>query len=236
MLVRGDLGMGGQQQRVSGRLLGHVAHAAQTGQLVRGHTPAHPVTAIQNGVFTHAVKQQRGGAIHQDAAAYLVVPVIIVRKPAQRSLHPTDEHRYARICFVDAVAVHRDRAVGTQAGTSAGGVHVGIAPFAGYGIVVDHAVDDPGGNQETQLWPSKALERFRAVIFRQAEHRHAVACGLQHPANDGVTEGGMIHICLAYGVDKIGRIPSPLSNLLRRNGQKRAWHRGAPPVIEMRLL
>ena len=54
-LVRGDLGMRGQEQRIPGGLLGHVAHAAQLGQLIRGHAAAHPVAAVQNGVFPHTV-------------------------------------------------------------------------------------------------------------------------------------------------------------------------------------
>ena len=159
-----------------------------------------------------------------------------MRKAAQRGLHPADEHRHAGVGLVDAVAVHRDRAVGAQAGTSAGSVYVGISALAGHGIVVDHAVNHTGGDQKAEPWSSKALERLRAAVFRQTEYGHTVSRRLQHPADDGVPEGGMVHICLAYDVDKIRRVPAQLGNLLRCDGQKRAWHRGAPPMIEMRPL
>ena len=137
---------------------------------------------------------------------------------------------------MDAVAVHRDRAVGTQARTPAGGVHVRISPLARDGVVIDHAVDHAGGDQKAELWLAEALERLRAVVFRQTEHGHTVSRRLQHPADDGVPEGGVVHICLAYDVDKIRRVPAQLGNLFGRDGQKRAWHHGAPPWIEMRPL
>ena len=184
------------------------------------HAARHPVAAVQNGLFAHAVHQQRRGAVHQNAVAHLIVPVVVVGKAAQGRLNAADQHRHAGISLVNAVAVDRNRPIGAQARLPARGVYIGIAALFRDRIVVHHAVDHAGGNQKAKLGLTEALESLGAVILRQAQHGHMVARVFQHAPDDRVPKGRMIHIGLANHIQKIRRVPAALGNLLGRNGQK----------------
>ena len=218
--ILGYLVVGGYHDSILRGLLGHVADTAELHQLMGRHATAHPVAAVDDGLFTHAVHQQRGGAVHQHAAANLIIPVIVMGKTTQRSFHAADEHRHAGIGFVDAVAINGHCSVRAHPCFAAGCVGILVAPLFGGGVVVHHAVNDAGGHQKTQLGLAKATKILCTVIFGQAQHGNAVSGMFQHAADDGMSKRGVIHIGFAHHIDKIRRIPAPLLHICHGNRQK----------------
>lgn len=94
--------------------------------------------------LAHAIDQQVGPAILEDAAPDLVRPVIIVGKAAQAGFDAADDQRDLAKLFADQVAVADQRPVRALAAVSAGRIAVVAAPLAGGRIIVDHRVDDAG--------------------------------------------------------------------------------------------
>ena len=159
--------------------------------------------------------------------AHPIVPVIIVGEAAQAGLHPADENRHILVGLPDAVAVDHRGPVGAHAGLAAGGIGVLLAALFRHGVMVDHAVNDPGGHQEAQARTSKTPEGALVLPGRKAQHGHPIACLLQNPADDGMPEGGMIHIRVTADEDKVRRVPAKGVHFLRGNGQKAVVHADA---------
>ena len=60
------------------------------------HAAVEGVGHFDDGVLPHAEHEQIGLGIHQDRAADPVVPVVIMREPAQAGLDAADHDRHMR--------------------------------------------------------------------------------------------------------------------------------------------
>ena len=160
--------------------------------------------------------------------AHAVAPVVVVREPAQRRLHPADDDGHLAVRLMDAVAVDDGGAVGAQTGLAAGGVEVLRAGLFGCGVVVDHGIDVARGDHEAVLRTTEAHEIRCIVKIRLAEHAHAVARVLQHARDDGVAKRGVIDVRVPRDHHKIRLLPAPREHLLARHRQKLSGHTRPP--------
>ena len=207
LLVPRDLLHRFDEQVVLQRLFAQDA-GARNARLTERQAGLQPFGRRLNRVLTHAVDQQIRAAVHQDRVAHPVVPVVVVREPAQRGLHAADEYRHAAIGLPDAVAVDDRGAVGPPAAHAAGRIHVLRAALFGHGVVIDHAVDHARHHQKAQPRPAEALELLAGVVLRLGQHGYPVPGVLQHPRDDGQAERGMIHVRVAGDEHKIRLLPA----------------------------
>ena len=229
--LAGDAFLGGRNLNAAAQRGGSsVADAAHLGAFPCGCAAAHPVRRDENGTLAHAEHQQVCAAVHKHAAANGIVPVIVVSKPAKGSFHAADGDRNIAECLTDQVAVYNQRAVGALGALAAWGVHVGRTALFRGGIVIDHAVNHAGGNEEAVIRPAKTLEVRGVLPVRLSENGYAVTGSLKRTGNDGRTKGGMIDICVADDIDKIRRVPAALGHVLCccRRKKKAIRHKHAP--------
>ena len=189
------------------------AHAAHLGTFPDGRAAAHPIRRDEDGAFAHAEHQQIRAGIHQNARPNGVIPVIVMREAAERSLHAADGDGNIAVGLANQAAIDIDRAIRPLGRLAAGGIHIGGTAALGGGIMVHHAVNHAGGDEKTIVGTAEALEIIRIFPIRLGEHRDVIARGLERADNDGRAEGRMIHICVAADVDKIRRVPAALAHI-----------------------
>jgi hypothetical protein len=74
---------------------------------------------LPDGALAHAEDQQIGLAVHQDRAAHLVRPVVVVGDAAQRGLDAAEDDRHVAEGLATALGVDHRGAVGALAGVAA---------------------------------------------------------------------------------------------------------------------
>ena len=195
--------------------------------------PAHPFGDAEDRSLAHAEHQHVRAAVDQNRVAHAVVPVVVVREAAQRSLDAADGDGHVGICLANAVAIDDRRAVGAPAGLAAGGIGVLAARLLRGGVVVDHRVDDAGGDQEADLRPAKPAEVLAGVPVRLRQHRHAIAGAFEHARDDRQPKRRMIDVGVAGHIDEVGRVPAALAHFPPCDGEKVMIH-GIPPLLRRR--
>src|SRR5699024_11074267 len=141
-------------------------------------------------------------------------------KAAQGRLHTAEQYWHIAVSLTDAVGVDDGGAVRAHARPAAGGIYVAVAGLFRHGVVVDHGVDDPGGDEKAEAWAAKALKVLTGMPVRLRQHGHAVTGLFQHAGDDGQPEGGVIDVGVAGDVDKVRRVPAPRAALGQGDGQK----------------
>ena len=163
-----DLFVRGQKNTAVICFAAHVANAADIRKFSRIHTMGKPTGAFKDGCFTHAIHQQRCTGIHQNGMAHLVIPVIVMRKAPERRFHSTNQDGHIPIGLTNAVAVYNIRPVRPHACFAAGGVGIVMAALFRHGIMINHAVDDTGGDQKPKLWTAEPFESAVILPRRKA--------------------------------------------------------------------
>ena len=137
---------------------------------------------------------------------------------AEAGLHTTDDDGYVLISLADQVAVDHRGVVGPLARDPAGGVGVRFSVVLEDGIVVHHGVHVPAHDQKAQPGPAQDRDGSRVLPVGLGDDAHAIPRALQHPGDDGVAEGGVIHVGVADDVDEIADVPSPLLHIFFADG------------------
>ena len=200
---------GGRHGEVD-QLLGlcEVDRSAHVADLANGHASVEQTGDAKKDILAHAVGQEVGAAIHENGAAHLVVPVIVMRKAAERRLKTADHDRHVAKGLANAVAVHDHGAVGALAHHASGGVIVKAALLAGGGVMRHHAVDVAGRDEKAETGLSEFPEGVAAFVIGLGENGHAEAGVLQHAGDDGHAKGGVVHVGVTRDVYKVGSIPA----------------------------
>ena len=196
------------------------AGAAHVADLRRARPLPEPPGDLGHAALAHAVGEQVGAAVLEDAAAHGVVPVVIMRKAAQGGLDPADDHRRVGKGLSGAVAVNDDGAVGAAAALPAGGIEVVAAPLFGHGVVGDHRVEIAGVDQHGEARPAHGAEGVRRVPVGLGEDGDAEPRLFQHAADDRGAEGRMIHIGVARDQQKVIPVPAAGDQVVAADGQK----------------
>ena len=197
---------------------GAVHGAVQEGQIVDGEAGVQGVGHLHNGPLPHAVEQQVRLGVQEDGALHLVAPVVVVGQPPETGLHAADEDGHVLVGLADQVAVDHRGVVGPLARDPAGGVGVHFPVVLEDGVVVHHGVHVPAHDQKAQPGPTQDVDGRRVFPVGLGDDAHAIPRVLQHPGDDGVAEGGVVHVGVADHVDKIALVPSPGFHILFADG------------------
>ena len=127
--------------------------------------------------------------------------------------------------LADQVAVDHGGVVRALAGDAAGGVGVGFTAVLAHGVVVDHGVHVSGADQIAQARRAENIDRIRVPPVRLGADCHLISGAFQHTADDGVAEGGVVHIGVADDVDEIRLLPAQGVHFRPADGKKAAHHR-----------
>jgi len=74
--------------------------------------------------------------------------------------------------------------------------------------MVDHGIHVARGHQKSQPRFSKHRDALPVLPVWLGDDPHLVSAGLQQAADDGVSEGGMVHIGIPDHIDKIALLPA----------------------------
>ena len=206
-----------QEHRALRRFIGNDRRAADAAQ---GLAVAQAVCGLERCALAHAVDKDIRARVENDAPADLIVPVIVMREPAQRGLHPAEQDGDAGERLPRAVGVHGAGAVGPQPGLTAGGIEILAAALFRRRIVRDHAVEIARADENAELGPPHRRKHGGVVPRGLREHRHAVARVLEQPPDDGRAERRVIDISVARHEQYIVPVPATREHILARDGQK----------------
>ena len=206
-----------QDHRALRRFVGDDCRAADAAQRF---SVAQAVCGLERCALTHAVDENVGTRIENDAAAHLIVPVIVMRKPAERGLHPAEQDRDAGERLPRTVGVNSAGAVGPQPGLSSRRVKILAATLFRRRIVRHHAVQIACADENAELRPPHRFKRRGVVPRGLREHRHAVARVLEQPPDDGRAERRVIHVGVARHEQYIIPVPAAREHIRARYGQK----------------
>src|SRR5882762_4381945 len=103
-----------------------------------------------------------------------------------------DRNRLVRFAY--ALRIDDDTAIGTFTPEATGGVGIIAAHAPVRGVAIDHRIHIAAGHAEEQTRRTQGLEVARAAPVRLRDDPYFKTLRLQHPANDGHSEAGMIDI------------------------------------------
>ena len=198
----------------------HVAGAVHVGDLLHGEAARKRICDLDDLPFPHAVNEKICARIRKDAAAHLIIPVIVMRKTPEARLDAADDDRHAAVCLPHTVRINDRCAVRALPRFAAGRVSVARAALFRGGVMVHHGIDVSRADEERKARPAKAAELLRAVPVRLGDDAHRIAVALQHAADDRRAETRMIHVCVADDVYEIKLPDAARGKLLSRGGQE----------------
>ena len=203
--------------------LGIGAHAGMAG----GHTGAPHVgdllhrgaggeagQDLHRGPLPHAIGQDVRLGVKEDGAAHLVLPVVVVGEAAQAGLQAADDDGDVPKDLPHPVGVHHGGVVGAQPRPPSGGVGVVVAALFGGGVVGHHGVQVAGGNHHRQAGLPQGGEGRRGAPVGLGQDGHPIALVLQKTADDGGTEGGVVHVCVPGDDENVIIVPAPVGHVI----------------------
>ena len=188
--------------------------------LADGNALFEPSGDLQRGALAHAVNQQIRLRVKQDTAAHLVLPVVIVGKPAQGRFQPADDNRNITKRLPDFIGIDDGRPIRPQTGLSSRGVKILTAPFFRRCIVGHHGVQITTGDKYPQLWLTKLNQIVDRPPVGLGQHTHPESRVLQHPGDHRRTKSGVIHISVRCDKQDVIPVPIPIQHLLLVHRQK----------------
>ena len=183
---------------------------------------------FHDAALAHAVQQQVRLGIQQQGTLQAVRPVVVVGQSAEAGFNAAHDDGLVGEAAADEVAVHHRGVVRPLAGDAAGGEGVGPAALFGHGVVVHHGVHVAAHDQKGQTGLPQRQNAAGVLPVRLGDDAHLVAGVLQHPGDDGVAKGGVVHVGVADDIDKITLLPAPAVHVRPGDGQKISFHKGSP--------
>jgi hypothetical protein len=153
-----------------------------------------------------------------------------VRDAAQAAFDAAQHDGHVLEGLAAALAVDDGRAVGPLAADVAGGVGVVAADLAVRRVAVDHRIHVAGRHAPEQVGLAQRLERLGALPVGLGDDAHAKALRLQHAADHGHAEAGVVHIGVAGDQDDVAAVPAQLLHLGAAHGQERGRAEALGPV------
>ena len=141
-------------------------------------------------------------------------------QPPQRGFNAANENGGLFITAADQIAVYHRGIIRPLSRHTAGGEGVITTAALCHGIVVHHGIHIAAHDQKTQTGFPEHPDALRILPVRLGDDTHFIAVGFQYPADDGMTEGGMIHVGIPDDIYKITLFPAPLFHLFTGHRQK----------------
>ena len=178
------------------------------------------IRQLHDAPLAHAIHENVRLRIQQNGALHGVRPVVVVPQPPQAGLNAADEDGHIGVGLADQVAVAHRGVVRALAHDAAGGEGIGFPSALGDGVVIYHGVHIAAADQKAQPGTAVDVDGLGILPVRLGDDAHAVAVAFQHPADDGVTEGGVIHIGIPDDIHKVALLPAPVQHILSADGEK----------------
>ena len=201
-------------------LVGDVRRPRYIRQLRRRCLPRQTPGDLRRGALAHAVHQQVGGCVEQDAAAHPVVPVVVVGEPPQRRLQPADNDGHIRPRLPRPVGVHDSGPVRPLAHLPSLTVQIPGPPPLCHRVVGHHRVQVPPADQHPVPGLAHGPEVLRRVPVRLGQYRHPITLALPQPSDQRGAEAGVVDISVRRHHQKVIVIPAPVDHLLPAHRQK----------------
>ena len=217
LLKGGDLHLG--IDALAGVAGGHTG-APHVGDLLHRGAGGEAGQDLHRGPLPHAIGQDVRLGVKEDGAAHLVLPVVIVGEAAQAGLQAADDDGDVPKDLPRPVGVHHSGVVGPQPRTPTGGVGVVVAALLGGGVVGHHGVQVAGGDHHRQPGPSQGGEGRRTAPVGLGQDGHPIALVLQKTADDGGTEGGVVHISVPGDDEDVIMVPAPAGHVVPADGEE----------------
>ena len=194
--------------------LRHVAHVADLTSLLQ---------LARNGndrLLAHAIDEQVGSAIAEDALHQAVLPIVVVGEAAHARLDTSQHHGHVGIDLLQDARIDDRGILRALVVATVGRILVAGTEAAVGGVFVDHGVHGARRDAEEEARTTQLLEvAVVAVPVGLRDDGHAVA-SLQRAANDGYAKGWMIDIGVARKEDDVELVPAAQLTLLLRRGKE----------------
>ena len=139
---------------------------------------------------------------------------------AEAGLDAAGDDRHAAIGFAGPLTVGQRGPVRPPPDAAVRAVGVVVADLAVGRVVIEHRVHVAGADGEAQPGPAEALPGPAGMPVGLAENGHAIALGLQQPAQQGHGEAGMIDVGVAADEDHVDGVPAAGPHFLRGHRQR----------------
>ena len=221
-LVLAHLVPGGQRDGVvdAVQILCPVDGAVDEGEIADIQPTFERIRNFDNRALAHAIDQKICLGIEQNGALHLVGPVVVVRQSAQTRLHTADDDGGLLIGLSDQIAIDDRGIVRALADGAAGGIGVKLSAVLEDGIVIDHGIHIAAHDQKPVFGLAQRFDGLRVLPIRLRDDANLIARVLKYPGNNGMAEGGMIHIGVADHIDKVALLPVVLAHLRLVHGEK----------------
>jgi len=180
---------------------------------------------FDNCRLAHAIDQQIGFGIGKNARAQFILPVIIVRDPAQARFNTAENNRQIGKGAPRQLTVNNAGIVWPQPRLCAGSVAVARAPAARRAVVGQHAVKIAGRDAAKQPRPTHCLQRLRILPWRLRNNADAQPLRLQHARNHSRAKCRMVNVGIASDQQHIKHWPVARLHFTPAHGQWQFRHR-----------
>ena len=199
---------------------GHVDRLADVADLMERLARAQACHQLADRQLAHAIDEQVGRAVDQDAGQEPVFPIVVVRQSPQGGLDAAQHDRHVGIKLFQDLSIDDAWIVGPHARPPVGRISVVAAQPPIGRIMVHHRVHGAGRDPKEKPWLAELLEV--AVVAPPVGLRHdghPQALGLEHPSDHRRAKRGVIHVSIATENNHVQIVPSPGLDLLFRRRQ-----------------
>ena len=169
---------------------------------------------LEGGALAHAVVEQVGGGVGEDAGEQTVVPIVVVRQTAHGGLDTGNDDRGVGIELLEDARVDVCGTVGSETCLAARGVGIVVTQATGSGVVVDHAVHHTAIDPEEEAWLSKLAKIAQVVApIGLRNNGNPIASGFERAPDDGCAEGRMVDVGIACDQNDVDLLPSKALDL-----------------------
>ena len=170
---------------------------------------------LEGGALAHAIVEEVGGGVGQDAGEELIVPIVVVRQPTHRGFDTGNNDRGIGIELLENARVDIGGTVGAKTCLAARSVGIVVTQTTGGGIVVYHTVHHSAVDSKEKSWLPEFAEVAQVVApVGLRDDSHTVACCFECAPNDGCTEGRMVDVCIARDQNYVDLFPPETLDLI----------------------
>ncbi len=206
---------------------GHEGGPAQIADLLDRLSARQAMRQLDQRALGVAVDEEIRLRIHQDGAADLLGPMIVVGDPSQARLDAADDDGHALECLARALGIDGHRTVGAATRGTVRRVGIVRAQTPIGGVAIHHRVHVPGGDAEKEVRLSETSEILDRGPVRLGDDADTKALRLEQSPDDRHPERGVIDVGIPRHDHDIAAVPAEQIHLGARHGQLR----GGPQLV-----
>lgn len=170
---------------------------------------------LEGGALAHAVVEQVGGGVGEDAGEELIIPIVIMCQTAHGGLDACNDNGDVGVKLLENARIDVGGAVGAETSLATRGIGIVVTQTTGGSVVVYHAVHDTAVDPKEETWLPKLAKVAQVVApVRLRDDGDTIACGFERAPDDGRAERGMVDIGIARDKHDVNRVPPETLDLL----------------------